>query len=444
MSGKQSNRKLMILCLIVVFGLFARSLSAQQYVSIGQGVLHVLGMGLSVDPEEQTAPINTGTAVNTNMVFPAVDFGSEIPGVPLEAVELEYNNIYVLKLPMWKLVGEDYVSEILVRGVRLVKKSDHTFVIFPIEDRDNEKWVKSVNEPTEAGWVGEIKGGNSVGISGLITLNGDYALLELKGEFVNRTSIRGSGAIRVGIGRPTESPFLYKCEWALEPEQIDEPLEISNRVTYHGPSVPAPREPEITSPADEAKRPSQSDTSMKRMAAYDRNFRSTLYSQSSIALKKQYDTVLAELTWEEMKYTPGILLLVDHLASLDEEDQRRIAEGYVRDGSIDFFGDTPYTELQKVPPLFLILKSIDQMNESDIGGLKSSSLRFLKMLKAYQQIPPDELADAALDDFLVRVSEEWPIDLREAYYRDSPKLRAYVESPEGSSLRALYPFKVND
>ena len=82
MSDRRVNKKLAILCLIVVFGLFARSLSAQQYVSIGQGVLHVLGMGLSVDPEEQTAPINTGTAVNTNMVFPAVDFGSEIPGVP--------------------------------------------------------------------------------------------------------------------------------------------------------------------------------------------------------------------------------------------------------------------------------------------------------------------------------------------------------------------------
>jgi len=64
--------------LSLLFALFA---SAQTTTPIGSGALHILGVGLTADPSQQTAPINTGTAVNTHIELPNVDFGGSI-GAP--------------------------------------------------------------------------------------------------------------------------------------------------------------------------------------------------------------------------------------------------------------------------------------------------------------------------------------------------------------------------
>lgn len=68
--------------------LFAQGVSAQQYASIGKGVLHVLGIGLTVDPSQLTVPINTGTGVNTKLAASASGFDVPLPQDLTIAAEL--------------------------------------------------------------------------------------------------------------------------------------------------------------------------------------------------------------------------------------------------------------------------------------------------------------------------------------------------------------------
>ena len=57
---KMSVRRIAIFTLVLCMGLCATGVSAEQSASIGQGVLHVLGIGLTADPGQQSAPVNTG------------------------------------------------------------------------------------------------------------------------------------------------------------------------------------------------------------------------------------------------------------------------------------------------------------------------------------------------------------------------------------------------
>jgi hypothetical protein len=77
-----SLKKITLILLLLSFGLFAQGAFAQQNAPIGSGVLHVLGIDLAADPAQQSVPINTGTGVNTDVVYPNVDFGGAVPGLP--------------------------------------------------------------------------------------------------------------------------------------------------------------------------------------------------------------------------------------------------------------------------------------------------------------------------------------------------------------------------
>lgn len=78
MRGKRPIYNVLVLALI----LLAWSIPAHANTVIGRGVLHVLGIGLSVDPSEQTAPTNTATAVNTNLIIPNIPQGLDVVGMP--------------------------------------------------------------------------------------------------------------------------------------------------------------------------------------------------------------------------------------------------------------------------------------------------------------------------------------------------------------------------
>jgi hypothetical protein len=77
-------KKLFLVFLIITFGLLANSSFAQQ--PIGSGILHVLGIGLTADPSQQTVPINTNTGVNIQVVLPDIGQGVEIPAMPQDFV----------------------------------------------------------------------------------------------------------------------------------------------------------------------------------------------------------------------------------------------------------------------------------------------------------------------------------------------------------------------
>ena len=77
-------KKLIPILFIIAFGLFANSSFGQE--PIGSGVLHVLGIGLTADPSQQTVPLNTNTGVNTQVVLPDIGPGIELPGIPRDFV----------------------------------------------------------------------------------------------------------------------------------------------------------------------------------------------------------------------------------------------------------------------------------------------------------------------------------------------------------------------
>ena len=81
MKIKFGIKKFIIIFMIFAFGLGATNISAQQFAAIGEGMLHILGIALSVDPSQQTAPVNMETAVNTELLLPDVDLNEDIPVV---------------------------------------------------------------------------------------------------------------------------------------------------------------------------------------------------------------------------------------------------------------------------------------------------------------------------------------------------------------------------
>ena len=348
--------------------------------------------------------------------------------ISAQALALDYEKDYFLSLPELKLAGEDYEAGLESYQVKLHRIDTKTFLLSPSVVKANEKWVRSAKETDLEGWICKIRRNERIKISGLMIRGFYFAIFELVGVAVSENAWKGKAVIHMGIGQPGETPFVYRSEWALEKEGTGEPVGISKRVTYQGPSVPPPRVPETSSQEERAKRPLQSDRSIRTMAGYAPKEREKLINSASRGLKEFYEKILAELIWEEIKYTPGILLLIDHLADLEKGDQKRIANAYVRDGTVDLFGDIPYEELQRVPPLFLIIFRLDRIQKIDIQGLIEVSPRFRELLRAYKEIPKEEVSELALSEFVLRIYENLSPDHREDFYQRSAKLRRYLES----------------
>jgi len=82
LKNKSSIKKIIIISMTLAFAMGATNTSAQQLSDIGKGILHILGIALSVDPIQQTAPVNMETTLNTELLLPDVDPGGDIPGAP--------------------------------------------------------------------------------------------------------------------------------------------------------------------------------------------------------------------------------------------------------------------------------------------------------------------------------------------------------------------------
>ena len=356
------------------------------------------------------------------------------------AQKFDYTKNYIIKLPdLDREIAENFETQIVSFPVQLSKINDKSFMLTPPSGKTYDRWMKSVDEPEVKAWLMEIESDDVIKIIGMMGQGEGMLTFELIGSYTTSGAIKGNGTITPGLGIQ-KMPYFYKIEWALVPEDFKEKLEISNQLVYDGPSAPAPSWPEMTTKEEEAKRPFQSDRSIKRFASHSEKERERFYNRLKGSHKAFYDNLLSEFPWDEMRYAPGILLLIDHLASLEKGDQKRIADAYVRDGSVDFFGDTPYEEIQKVPPLYLILRCLDKMNEEDIQGLIESSPRFQIMMQAYESSSPGELTDLSLLEFVIAISKNLPADFRKEYLQQSQKLRDYVHGSGNSALRSIYPF----
>ncbi|MBI5639906.1 MAG: hypothetical protein HZA17_05725 [Nitrospirae bacterium] len=84
MLNQRTMRQSILVSLILLTMLFTALSPAQASTPIGSGKLYVFGMGLSSDPSAQTVPLNTGTAVNTNLILPNIDVGGNVPSLPAD------------------------------------------------------------------------------------------------------------------------------------------------------------------------------------------------------------------------------------------------------------------------------------------------------------------------------------------------------------------------
>lgn len=358
--------------------------------------------------------------------------------VPGYAQHLNEETTYSLLLPAFLGRDEDYDAPgIWPYEVKVSYLNGATFLVQPVSE--DEQWVNDLEERNFRGWVGTVKQDGAVEISGVIILGngGGYILVELTGTFVAEDTLKGQAVRRIG-DEPPDFPYVYHCEWGLVPVEREDSLEISLRVTYHGPRVII--KAVSTSPWEMAQRPVNSDLGIKDLAGEEPHARDRFYKGIPQGRKVYYDNLLTEFAWEEIPYIPGILLLIDHLVTVDEEIKQKIAEGYVRDGSLHVFDPIPYEDLQQVPPLFLILYVLEKMPEDDIVGLQEVSPRFVTMLDAYKTIPPEELADLPVLEFMIKISEQLPEEFRGTSFQQSPKLWNYVAASEDKRLKELYPF----
>jgi hypothetical protein len=361
----------------------------------------------------------------------------------LNANDFNYEKDYTLRLPAdWGIYGEDYETEILSISVNVSKINAKSFLITSKDEDDKEiMLLRSVSQQETRGWIGNIDDNGIVRISGLAAKKRFYYLagVELTGDFVGRDAILGSLTMKVGVGGPEENnrTLNYSSEWAMEPVDIEEHIIISHKVRYHGPPLEKAKM-WAYSIEERAKWPVNDDSGIKYIAREEPKERERIYRRIASERKPYYDKLLQELTWDEMRYTPGILLLIDHIASLEEADRVRIAKAYVRDGSVQFFDGISYGELQKTPPLFAILHAAGRMDQGEVEALRRESDVFDGMYRVYEQIPEDDRAELSLHELMVEVSRNLPVNIRKQYLERSEKLQEYVATSRGDDLRPLY------
>ena len=357
--------------------------------------------------------------------------------VSLEAQTLDYNKDYFFKAPIIKDKSISYDSKIKKTRVRLYSVDENTFTINPLSEY--KKWFKSLEEHETEGWIGKTNKDNTVTISGVWVAGEGFFVVNAEGSFVDNNVLKGTLKRQLGITAEKLTPFVYESEWCLEPVDTDEILKISTRVAYQGPPSKTIRATTST-PEERAKRPIDSDSGIKRFANSKnrKKFKKIIPKERSC----YYENLLKEFAWDEIKYAPGILLLIDHLATLDEVDQKRIAKAYIDDKSMDFFERISYEEIQKTPPLFMILKCSDKMKKKDIDGLNNESERFGSMFAGYNELPKEDLAEMSLSEFVITMSEQLTENSRKKYYNQSKKLKDYVLGSKDETLKGLYPFQV--
>ncbi len=364
---------------------------------------------------------------------------------PPSAAYMNFNSRYVLKLPKWGNIlntpmrAGEYDISFASYPVTLSPAEGESVLITPRKLLPGESWERwNNNGTTTKGWLGTIDSQRSIEISGVMIQGYFLGAFELTGTLDERGIAQGDGVFRFMEERPNDpaSPYINTFKWALDLEYNREPVVLSNKIIYHGPRLPPVEIPTFSS-EEMAQYPFTDDLQIKRFAKEEPYTRERFYKGLPQENKEHFDALLTELTWDELPHIPGVLLLINHLAGVEPTYQQTVAEKYVRDESYSFFGDLSFEELQSVPPLFATLYVQDNM---PVQGLQEASPRFATMLEAYHAVPAEELADLAMQEFIMKISELLPEEFRREYYGQSPKLRAYVTASKDERLRELYPF----
>lgn len=372
----------------------------------------------------------------------------------LNAHVLDYEKQYKIVMPEWNLRQEDYESDIKSYVVNVSKINNGTFLITPTAKNQNwgplENSIQKQSVPSpllntaSKSWVGKIKNDNSVSISGVWQRGEAGIKVELSGDFVRDNIIRGSAAFKIVLGPGGELPLTWKSEWYLIPSASKESIKISKKISYHGPPANPVKVEAVSILAGISDNlPPIDDRALKNIARQIPSEREDYLRGLDTKTENYVENLLTELTWGEIQYTPGIILILDYLVTVDPSAREHINKSIavVRDGSYEFFSGISFEELQKVPPYFLILKAKGRISKADWDGLIKASSMMYQFNLATQNVSNEELANTSFDGLIFKISGNLPIQIRQQYYQKSMKLKNYVEASEDVRLKDLYGFK---
>jgi hypothetical protein len=355
---------------------------------------------------------------------------------------------YVLRVPAFQYRPEECVATIGEYDVTLVEQGGQ-MLLLPAEPKKGEwgpYWghlpeTSDVKKKTIPGWTVSCAEKGRVLIEGYAGIGEGVFRVKLQGRSFRGGWWKGKGASVMGVTVATSArSFDHHFEWSLAPKGRKMPA-ISGKVAYDGPPVKRfafpplePRDDErllrIMPPVNVASIRSCSQMSLEERELFMR----VISSGEREYLKTK---VFPELIGMEISVVPEVVILSDHLASLDVSDSKLAAKTYVRDGSAEYLKSCSHADLGPIPPAFLLVHCYPELDEAAKTKIKKGSPRFALILEETER--HKDAPVKALDEIMAAVLTRMSPQERADYFRTSAKLKPYVAASKHEALRALLP-----
>lgn len=345
---------------------------------------------------------------------------------------------YDLFIPVIREKAGSYDSEIQSYRVRLEGHDSHQYLVPQAEHLD---WFVGGAHKRKKALLLQSKGQEGLELSGFWIKGEGFLRIDFTGTAEADSLYSGTGTIALGSDPELKQfPMVYKVEWALCPVNVKATPQISTWVDYEG-EPPRVAHVQVGSHQDVERdlktRPPINALSIKAISYEAPDVRREKVERLSKAKRKYVEDLLAEMTWEEIREVPGIILLVDHLAGLDESQQRNVAKAYVRDGTADYLDSFSYEKIKELPAPLLLIHCYPRLDKRAKGNLKKASMRFELLLDEAEK--SSDTSQAALENAMIKVLSRMSKNEQEHYFRQSKKLRSFVKSSQSAELKTLLP-----
>lgn len=340
---------------------------------------------------------------------------------------------YDLVLPRVQEKASDYDSDIQRYRVNLQDKGAIQYLIPKSEHVD---WFVASRPLMNHALMMHSKVRNEVLITGFWRKGEGILRVDLSGT-IQENKVTGSGTLSLGTDPQLKNfPMVYRIHWGLFPANGNDASEVSTRVKYEG-APPRVVKVQVGSYEDVLEdlqsKPPMSALAIKALSYEVPDARKHRIERLSKAEKTYLENLLSEITWAEIKVAPGIILLVDHLATLDESVQQNVAKAYVRDGTSDYLEGLSYKALMNCPTPLLLVHCYPKLDKNAKAKLKNASRRFESILVETEKV--GALSPNAPEDVLLGMSKEE----RDKFFATSQKLQSFIKRSQNGKLKALLP-----
>ncbi len=140
-------------------------------------------------------------------------------------------------------------------------------------------------------------------------------------------------------------------------------------------------------------------------------------------------------TWKELRFIPDAVFLTRDMTKVPMDLREKIINGYIRDGSRDWFSDMSFEQLHAVPNPFLLTACLPHMKAEDAAALAETE-RVGKILKT-AELKPSEITGLSIPQVIYSMLAKLPTNELQPYVDSLPKMRAYLYSTSDYDLQEL-------